>query len=92
MISLFWDDPKMVYSMVCCSIVYISMHPLIIIVTAILKIIIVTMIIIISGSPGFRGECVPGLKKKWGVEGAAPGRRSPPLFANGSNTSRNTNT
>ena len=42
---------------------------------------------------------MPGLKKKRGVEGgAAPpaggvgGGRSPPPFANGSNTSRNTNT
>ena len=42
---------------------------------------------------------MPGLKKKRGVEGGRSppaggvgGGRSPPPFANGSNTSRNTNT
>ena len=48
---------------------------------AILKIILVIMRIIVSGSPGFEGRaCVPGLKKKRGVGG---GRGPPPRGVGG---------
>ena len=70
----------------------------IITIIAMLKIIIVKMIIIFSGSPGFSGEGVRARqKKRRGVEGGRSpplrgglGGTEPPPFANGSNTSRNT--
>ena len=65
---------------------------------AILKIIVIIMIIIMSGSSWVLGESVRArLEKKGEVEGGRPARggwggRSPPQFANGSGTSRNTKT